>query len=102
MAALTAGTYRGTSDGLAFEFRVECDDSGVCILSGDVTRGEDFVASFVCDKPQANNGGAVTGAVKFRGNPDLFSGSVVLETDARGIGSFQLGVDLEGGHRDVF
>ncbi|MGH6825533.1 endonuclease/exonuclease/phosphatase family protein [Methyloceanibacter sp.] len=71
-------------------------------LSGDVTRKGDFISSFVCSKPEEDASGIVTGEVKFRGNPELFTGQVRLEADDRGIGSFSLGIDLEGNYRDQF
>lgn len=48
-----AGSYRGVTDGLAFEFRIERGREGeVQVVSGDVTRGPDFVGSFLCASPQ--------------------------------------------------
>lgn len=104
MSNIEPGTYRGLSEGLTFEFRIECgSDRTVCYTSGDITRGADFIASFVCTNPQlSENGRTLTGHIVFRGNPELFSGTLYLNTDERGIGSFQVTVDLEGGYRDVF
>ena len=57
----------------------------------------------MCPTPTSPNGdAAVGGPVVFRGNPELFTGRLMLETDPRGVGAFQLSVDLEGGHQDLF
>src|SRR5688572_2191404 len=102
MTRIEQGTYRGLADDLVLEFRVECNGDGrACVVSGDITRVQEFVATFVCAAPQAADDGALTGPVVFRGNPELHTGFMRLDADARGMGSFQLGVDLEGGHRDV-
>jgi endonuclease/exonuclease/phosphatase family metal-dependent hydrolase len=98
---MRSGTYRGVSDELSVEIRVELAAGLQPIkVSGDINLNSQFVASFIAPTPSATEGG-VTGAVQFRGNPRLFSGNIQLSADDRGIGVFQLGVDLEGGHRDV-
>jgi len=99
-----SGTYRGTSEGLTFEFRVERQADGThSIVSGDIAHGDVLVASFVCDQPQtAADARTITGPLRFRGNPELFTGMMYLSTDGRGIGTFQVAVDLEGGFRDIF
>jgi endonuclease/exonuclease/phosphatase family metal-dependent hydrolase len=104
MGMIESGTYAGRADGLTFDFRVEHgEDGGVRVVSGDISRGGTFVASFLCVSPALADGGqTVTGALAFRGNAELFTGSLYLTSDARGIGSFRLTVDLEGGNRDVF
>jgi endonuclease/exonuclease/phosphatase family metal-dependent hydrolase len=104
MGHIDPGTYRGNSEGLTFEFRIECaTDAQVCVVSGDISRGPDFISSFICATPQVTEGGrTITGPLTFRGNPELFTGSLYLNTDERGVGSFQVSVDLEGGYRDVF
>ncbi len=97
---MRAGTYRGTGDDLSLEFHVELDQSSSpTALSGDIFVGDRFVASLICGKPQ-RDGSKIQGPIEFRGNPRLFSGVVSLEADDRGLGSFQVSVDLEGGHRD--
>lgn len=104
MSIIEPGTYRGVTDGLVFEFRVERGREGeVQAVSGDITRGPDFVGSFLCASPQVTEGGhTLTGSLAFRGNTELFSGTLYLNADERGVGSFQVAVDLEGGYRDVF
>lgn len=105
MSNIEPGTYRGTSEGLTFEFRVECSNGGAhCVVSGDIARGSDhLVASFICEQPQtAADARTITGPLRFRGNPELFTGMMYLNTDGRGIGTFQVAVDLEGGFRDIF
>jgi endonuclease/exonuclease/phosphatase family metal-dependent hydrolase len=105
MSNIDPGTYRGVSEGLTFEFRIECASGGgeACVVSGDITRGTDFIASFICQEPQlGGDGWTITGALRFRGNPELFTGTMYLNTDQRGIGSFQVAIDLEGGYRDIF
>lgn len=104
MSNIEPGTYRGMSEGLTFEFRIECASGGeVCVVSGDITRDVDFVASLICQEPQlTGDGWTITGALRFRGNPQLFTGTMYLNIDRRGIGSFQVAIDLEGGYRDIF
>lgn len=104
MSNIEPGTYSGQSEGLNFEFRIECTtDSEVCVVSGDISQGPRFISSFICGNPQVTEDGrTVTGSLAFRGNPELFTGSLYMNTDERGIGSFQVSVDMEGGHRDVF
>jgi endonuclease/exonuclease/phosphatase family metal-dependent hydrolase len=97
------GTWRGSAEGLSFEFRIQLASDGTPeILSGDVFRGSAFLASLVCEAPSVDVGGAIIGPVIFRGNPDLFTGSVFLQADARGVGSFRVTIDVEGGHSDTF
>ena len=94
------GSYRGTSDDLEVELRVELDETGKPLtLSGDVMQARRFLASFFAASPQ-RVGDRVSGAVEFRGNPRLHSGFFTAEVDPRGLGSFEIAVDLEGGHRD--
>ncbi len=101
---LETGTYHGSAEGLDFNFRIERNAGGkIGTASGDIFQGKLFLASFVCSEPEELDGCRVlTGKIIFRGNPELFSGSVRLEADERNIGSFQLSVDLEGDHRDIF
>lgn len=101
---LEIGSYEGTAEGLRFEFRVGRDAAGALrIISGDITRDGRFVASLVCEAPvEEPVSRQVSGQVRFRGHPELVSGELRLEADDRGIGSFYLGVDLEGNYRDVF
>lgn len=102
MARLEHGCYRGTADELLFDFRIERDaDAELACASGDVFRDETFLASFLCEAPAEGPDG-VSGAIEFRGRPELVSGDVFLHIDERGFGSFRLGVDLEGGMKDVF
>ncbi|HEX8598967.1 MAG TPA: endonuclease/exonuclease/phosphatase family protein [Chloroflexia bacterium] len=99
------GTYRGITEGLTFDFRIERSLSGdqVSRVSGDISRGLEFVATLSCHEPHVSDDGrTLTGDIVFRGNPELFSGTLYLNADPRGIGSFQVSVDLEGGYRDVF
>jgi hypothetical protein len=96
---MRSGTYRGVSDELTVEIRV--DPTGMhAAVSGDINLRSTFVASFIATAPLFADG-MVSGAVQFRGNPRLFSGTIELKADDRGVGVFQLGVDLEGGFRDV-
>jgi endonuclease/exonuclease/phosphatase family metal-dependent hydrolase len=96
---MRSGTYRGVSDELTVEIRV--DPTGAhAAVSGDINLRSTFVASFIATAPTFSDG-MVSGVVQFRGNPRLFTGSVELKADDRGVGVFQLGVDLEGGFRDV-
>ena len=96
---MRSGTYRGVSDELTVEIRV--DPTGAhAAVSGDINLRSTFVASFIATAPTFGDG-MVSGVVQFRGNPRLFTGMVELKADDRGIGVFQLGVDLEGGFRDV-
>lgn len=98
---LQTGTYRGTAEGLIFEFRLERSESGLDV-SGDITRGTQFLASFLCDSPAfSDEGRSLAGPVTFRGNAGLYTGTIQLSADERGIGSFQIGVDLESGYRDL-
>jgi endonuclease/exonuclease/phosphatase family metal-dependent hydrolase len=98
---MRSGTYRGISDDLLIEIRVELTPGREPVaVSGDISLRSRFVASFISATPTFSDG-RVSGAVQFRGNPRLFSGDIQLSADDRGIGVFQLGVDLEGGHRDV-
>ncbi len=98
-----AGTYRGTAEGALIEFRIErAADDRLLTVSGDIHRSDEFIASFVCTEPRDDGAGSVVGPVAFRGHPELFTGTLRLDSDGRGIGSFQLAVDLEGGYRDVF
>lgn len=97
------GTYAGEAEGLSFEVRVASRTGGQHVISGDVFRDDEFVASFHCHEPAVDpERGTAAGVVRFRGHRELFTGGLRLETDERGIGSFQLTVDLEGGYRDVF
>lgn len=97
-----SGTYRGTAEARTYEFRLESVNDGEWFLSGDVTRGTELIVSFVCEKPVfSTDGTTLSGAIVFRGNAGLFTGTIHLTTDDRGLGSFQLGVDMEGGHRDL-
>lgn len=103
MNLLRAGSYRGIVEGLIFHFRVECQLSGeVCAVSGDITRYDQYLTSFVCTNPtnDAESGG-VAGPIQFRGHPELFTGDLALQADDRGIGSFRIAVDLEGGYQDI-
>ncbi len=102
--SLRPGTYRGKAEGLDVEFRLEFDgDRRLAIASGDIASRDDFMASFVCTQPVLEpEARRVTGPVTFRGNPELFTGQMTLDVDERGLGTFQLAVDLEGGHRDIF
>jgi endonuclease/exonuclease/phosphatase family metal-dependent hydrolase len=98
---MRSGTYRGTSDDLTIEIRVELKADGTPVaVSGDISLRTTFVASFIAPAPALTEG-RIAGTVQFRGNPRLFTGDIQLTVDERGIGVFQLGVDLEGGHRDV-
>lgn len=98
---LQPGTYRGSADGLTFEFRLECPPgSAVPVVSGDITRDGVFVSSLICTAPQVSATGDLEGPVAFRGNPGLFTGRLRLHSDARGIGTFQVAVDVQGGFRD--
>jgi endonuclease/exonuclease/phosphatase family metal-dependent hydrolase len=98
---MRSGTYRGTSEDLAFEIRVEqAPGPGPLVVSGDVSLGSRFLASFFAPAPVLTDR-RVSGTVQFRGNARLFTGDIQLTADDRGIGVFELGVDLEGGHRDV-
>jgi hypothetical protein len=69
---------------------------------GDITRSGRFVASFICEEYESDAGGRLTGPLRFRGSPELFTGRLELSADERGSGAFQVSVDLEGGFRDVF
>ena len=102
MARLEHGCYRGFSDGLLFDFRIERDKAGgLACASGDVFRDNAFLASFVGSALSETEDG-VSGAIEFRGHPELVSGDIFLHVDDRGLGSFRLGVDLEGGMKDAF
>lgn len=97
---MRSGTYSGTSEDLKFEFHLETDSNGhPTALSADVFSGERFLANLVCTHVEGSETTAF-GPAMFRGNPRLFSGSVSMNADARGLGSFQVMVDLEGGHQD--
>jgi endonuclease/exonuclease/phosphatase family metal-dependent hydrolase len=97
---MRSGTYRGISDDLSVEIRVELTQQRLVAVSGDVSNPSGFLASFIALTPVMAND-RVTGAVQFRGNARLFTGEIQLQADERGIGVFQLAVDLEGGHRDI-
>jgi endonuclease/exonuclease/phosphatase family metal-dependent hydrolase len=97
---MRSGTYRGTSDQLSLEIRVELAGERAVAVSGDVNLTSGFVASFIAPTPTLTDG-RVSGNIEFRGNPRLFTGDLEMSADERGIGVFQLGVNLEGGHRDV-
>lgn len=97
---MRGGTYRGTSEDLQFEFHLETDAAGAPFaLSADIFASDRFVASLMCSSVQGSESTA-SGPATFRGNPRLFSGQVSLSADPRGLGSFEVTVDLEGGHRD--
>src|SRR5688500_7126245 len=98
---MRSGTYRGVSDQLSLEIRVELASGNQPVaVSGDVNLPSGFIASFIATNPTITNETG-TGNIQFRGNPRLFTGDLQLSADDRGIGVFQLGVHLEGGHRDV-
>lgn len=103
-AVINSGTYRGSSEGLFFDFRIENNfQGGTYLVSGDITRGTEFISTFICRNPQfTEEGRTLTGPIVFRGNPELFTGTLYLHADERGVGSFQVGIDMEGGHRDIF
>lgn len=97
---MRSGTYSGTSEDLKFEFHLETDAAGIpTALSGDIFSGDRFLTNLVCSRVEGSETTA-SGPATFRGNPRLFSGTVSLSADARGLGTFQVVVDLEGGHRD--
>ena len=96
---MRSGTYRAVSDELTVEIRVD-PTSPHAALSGDINLRSTFVASFIAITPTFTDG-MVSGPVQFRGNPRLFTGALELKADDRGVGVFQLGVDLEGGFGDV-
>ena len=99
---LRSGTYRAIAEGHTLEVRIESISDGTWVCSGDITRGTAFIASFIASDLAVDAvAGAVTGAITFRGNAELFTGSLQVNVDDRGTGSFQLGIDMEGGHRDV-
>jgi endonuclease/exonuclease/phosphatase family metal-dependent hydrolase len=98
---MRSGTYRGVSEDLVVDIRVELNAARQPVaVSGDISVQARFVASFIAAQPTGDQT-SVSGNVQFRGNPRLFTGHVHLSADDRGIGVFQLAVDLEGGHRDV-
>lgn len=44
------------------------------MVSGDISRGPDFISSFICPSPQVTEGGrTITGPLTFRDNPELLS-----------------------------
>src|SRR5215207_3528418 len=96
---MRTGTYRGVSDDLTIEIRVDHTATRATV-SGDINLRAKFLASFIAAAPIVTDE-MVSGAVQFRGNPRLFTGTIELKADDRGVGAFQLGVDLEGGFRDV-
>ena len=106
MTTVRPGRYEGEAEGLRFEFRIECDRQGdVRIVSGDIWNRDasQFYATLACtDLAPADGGRTVQGPVVFRGNPELFSGFLSLTADERGVGTFQLSVDMERGYRDQF
>lgn len=105
MSMFKPGSYRGSADGLVVDVRVECDGGGVpVIVSGDCTRDGVFIATFVCTAPRSpgHDPCVLEGAIFFRGSLDLTSGRMRLQMDARGTGTFFLGIDMEGGHEDTF
>lgn len=104
MARLDSGSFRGNAEGLTFEFRVgRKEDGSLHVVSGDALRDGAFMASFFCKEPLEDSAsGIVTGTILFRGHPELVTGHLRLEADERGLGSFSLGVDLEGNYRDIF
>lgn len=98
---MRSGTYRGTGEGLHVELRVVNGADGEPeTLSGDIFTGGQFVASCLCEQPQ-REGHRIGGPIRYRGNSRLFTGALVAEVDARGLGAFQLSVDMQGGHRDL-
>jgi hypothetical protein len=105
---LNTGSYRGTSEGLRFDFRIARSatsgiEGGIEVVSGDITRDGTFVASLICGEPKEQPGSeAISGTCRFRGNAELFEGEYRLECDDRGVGSFWLAVRLQGNYRDVF
>lgn len=103
MNSLRQGSYRGVIEGLIFDFRVECQSSGeVRAISGDITRQDQYLTSFICRSPgEEPTLGGVAGAIEFRGHPELFTGHLAVQADDRGIGSFRIAVDLEGGYQDI-
>lgn len=103
MTAVLGGSYRGASDGLVVDVRVVRDARDALVaIGGDVSVGDDFITSFTSTSARDDGDSAATAEIAFRGHPALKTGSVRVEVDERGIGAFQLGVDLDGGYRDVF
>jgi len=97
---MRSGTYQGKSEDLSVEIRLEAEDEGKPLaLSGDLFVGGKFLASLFCHEPIAD-GTRVFGPISFRGNSRLFTGMISVQADPRGLGSFQITVDLEGGHQD--
>ena len=84
---IQSGTYDGTAEDLTFEFRVECEAEGrpaARVVSGDVHRGDLFIASFQCGSPVTSDDKAtISGSLVFRGQPELFTGAFTLAVDDR-------------------
>ncbi|MCG8403625.1 MAG: hypothetical protein MI923_00365, partial [Phycisphaerales bacterium] len=99
------GTYHGTSEDLSFEIRIEKDQSDhVVRMSGDIRAADrrflvSFVSGEIRERPELR---VVAAPISFRGHSMLTTGELGIEVDERGIGAFRLGVDLQGGHRDIF
>jgi exonuclease III len=96
---MRSGTYRGISDELTIEIRVDPAAAHPAV-SGDINLRSTFMASFIAIAPTFSDG-MVAGTVQFRGNPRLHTGTIELRADDRGVGAFQIAVDLEGGFRDI-
>ena len=104
MCAVRPGRYSGGDQSILLTARVERSQGGELLaLSGDIYRDNHFLTSFIgTDIHDHNTLGMVEGQVRFRGTQFLETGSIRLDVDERGLGTFQLSVDLQGGHRDTF
>lgn len=95
------GRYQADSGQISFDIRAENRGDSV-ILSGDILAQGNFVAGFRGQTVQPQREAEVVEApIDFIGHSRLDTGSIRIDVDDRGIGSFQLTVDLQGGLRDM-
>lgn len=95
------GRYQADSGQISFDIRAELRGDAV-VLSGDILAQGQFVAGFrgTTARPQTISE-VVEAPITFIGHPRLDTGHIRIDVDDRGIGAFQLTVDLQGGLRDT-
>ncbi|WP_420346553.1 endonuclease/exonuclease/phosphatase family protein [Pelagibius sp.] len=98
---MRSGRYQAESGQITFDIRAEIR-GGALILSGDILAQDQFVAGFRGEAARPETPTSfVQAPLSFIGHPRLDTGSLRIDVDDRGIGSFQLTVDLQGSLRDT-
>lgn len=94
------GRYAVTSGQLSIDLRAEFRND-IIVMSGDILSQDRFVAGFRGQSARPSDENAVIEAsISFIGHDRLDTGSIRIDVDERGVGSFQMSVDLQGGLRD--